>query len=826
MSAKGLVVLPVVICLAAGVSQVRAEGPQQIICPPVLIAAASPQNVKPAATPSFLPMRRLIEFLGEFEENTSQKVFLRHLADRQLKYLADNPANPLEPARRTNRVRDPIGEENQNDVNHALVWLLQQLDDKTQHEVYGPRLLRLRERTTGFARREAQLALDVLGIEARLEWEQANRRAEGLKPVQSPVGVHQEAPSSVAFSRDGRFLASGGSKDVRVWNTRDWSMVATVACSGPIDKLCFSPDSRVVYLTSRYAGVLACDWRTGKIESTFATQGKDDRQLELSADGRVLAASDPTAKSFLIWDTGTRKLLRTIASPNEVHRMTLGSDGRNLIFEEVLKAAPAGEEDRADSVPGWRLAQIDGPAVPTLDLSGKTGWFFSPDGRYVVSRQPIGPLAPDQPSQTSLRVYDTQRGWREAAFHTESGLGNHLVFSADGRRLLVAEREREAKLHMEDNQFRRLFFAVLSMPTLEILGRWDCVVTDQRRALDHALSPDGQTLAIAIGAEANAPLLFDALTGRRILPSSTQAGRIRQVFFLPGGNTIRTLDSNNLVCLWDAATLRLCGRIDLGVSLEVESARPMDGKYLFCRKYRPGSDEPIPCIVDADTGGEVCTFNDLHHERGKVVWINDSQLVLSLRGYLLRLDYKRGLVLKSSKGNLDQTKAMTDWVPDWQLAKPGLTYLALDGNRFLSETILDLDTGASKRQGQTLLLSHVSWGGEVPGGRFYYLNNPDFQLIDRQSLKVVAEHRLYLAPWQPSFSADGSRFGMVEMGRWSTIRPLEKKICIRETRTGRLLAVLPGAGRKIGLSPDGKRAVLVQDNDTLEMWDLSGLARD
>src|SRR5271166_6414199 len=63
-------------------------------------------------------------------------------------------------------------------VNHALLWLLQQRDAKTRTAVDIPRVRQLRDTSTGFARREAQLALDGFGTE---EWEAIKRARQRMK---------------------------------------------------------------------------------------------------------------------------------------------------------------------------------------------------------------------------------------------------------------------------------------------------------------------------------------------------------------------------------------------------------------------------------------------------------------------------------------------------------------------------------------------------------------------------------------------------------------------------------------------------------------------
>jgi WD40 repeat protein len=53
--------------------------------------------------------------------------------------------------------------------------------------------------------------------------------------------------SSVAYSADGRYIASGGVGPVRLWNTSDHSCVAVFeACRYPFYSVCFSPNGKIL----------------------------------------------------------------------------------------------------------------------------------------------------------------------------------------------------------------------------------------------------------------------------------------------------------------------------------------------------------------------------------------------------------------------------------------------------------------------------------------------------------------------------------------------------------------------------------------------------
>ena len=264
-----------------------------------------------------------------------------------------------------------------------------------------------------------------------------------------------------------------------------------------------------------------------------------------------------------------------------------------------------------------------------------------------------------------VRIHDTTNGWREVVCSSDAPNPGLLAFSADGRRLIVTEPEsdRDRVTISASRPYRHVPMTLLSVPDLEVLGRWTWVCPTNRGIRNLALSPDGRTVALATN-DAVCPAVFDARTGRPIGPEP-YPGSIRDVFFLPDGKTIRTLDSENRACLWDTATMRPRGQIELGRYLIVLSARPPDGKYLLCQDYRYSPEEPLLCVVNADTGGVVSTFPEVGGNKDEVLWLNDSQLILRAADCLIRLDYLRGEIIKQSQAfrHSGQLKASG---PDWQ----------------------------------------------------------------------------------------------------------------------------------------------------------------
>jgi hypothetical protein len=796
---------------------------------PKLITEALPRAGTASPTP-FRELHNLIRLLGEcVGQDASGQDAIRRLVDQHLTYLAGSPGEPpgtRKPARQrpicsVGRDHDLIGEEDEEDVNHSLVWLLEQLDEKTRQSVYAPKLLRLRDRVRGHARREAQLALDVFGIDERIELEQAQARTKGLKPVRVPAGLRLPDTSAVAFSRDGRLLAVGGCTSATVWRTQDWSQVGQVCRKPNVQAVAFSPDASLLYVGG--SGGVAChDFRTGKVDPPLACVNVKVGKMELSADGKRLAILASRGDQVLVCEPAADRVLRYSMQEAGTF-LTLAPDGRTLI-RDVRMAGPAGKDMNPDRVQGCWLEAADAHGPPLRDLSGKDFWLFLPrmlgqPGQHLLSLEKPSATRFDKPLSWTLRIHDATRNFKEIARREDPCFGARLAVSADGRTLVVTDH-----MHGEDDKCV-IHFTVLSVPRLEVLARWEWRRFKPAVIKDLAVSPDGRTLALALALQSPFTLddhllpllLFETGTGERILPTTGHPGRVQQVFFSSDGQSIRTFDDQNYVCMWDARTMKPRNRVALDGAMRIVSFRDGDGKYLLCQDCRYNSADHPYCIVDADTAGIVCTLTDFMPESDpRAFWLNDRRMLLSLEKHVLHVDYMKGEIVKEvpvAKGNFNAR-----WKPRWHDGQLSVDYLYPEKGatpRFKARS-LDMDTGKVAEQGAVQLLNAGNILGSAPGDRFHYLFCPYFQLIDRRTGRVVHERRFVAdRPRELRFSADGSRFTVL----------LPETVCVHDVETGRLLAALPNSGAYSSayLSPDGRRVLVVMDDDTLEMWDLSKL---
>jgi WD40 repeat protein len=180
---------------------------------------------------------------------------------------------------------------------------------------------------------------------------------------------HLRPPTVLAFSADGKILASGGEDGwVCLWNTQG-DLLRALMEDGPVRALAFSADGEWL-LSSTTQSVLLWKVATGDVVASHqATRSK----AVFAADGKTYAVSEDRAIS--VWFTGTRARALQVTG--------LASQANALAFSPTANILASGQED--GSLAMWSTAT----AKPLLQIEKQTGPMhalaFSPDGLLLAS---------------------------------------------------------------------------------------------------------------------------------------------------------------------------------------------------------------------------------------------------------------------------------------------------------------------------------------------------------------------------------------------------------------------------------------------------------
>ena len=337
------------------------------------------------------------------------------------------------------------------------------------------------------------------------------RTAPKEKPVPKykgpPVGKeervlegHGDEVSGVAFSPDGRWLASGGrGSKLMIWDTATWEGLV-LGRQSSIRGVAFSPDGRRVATAGWNGDVKIWDTTGQKMVSTFANQNKESKRNQKDGKDSVYC----------------------VAFSPDGNRIAFGGGKKQFIISEGRGERAFGKKN--ETIKLWDLA-VRKELTP---LHGHMGFIrgvaFSPDDRWIASGG----------TDLLVKIWDSATGREKLSLKEHTEAVTCVAFSPDGLRIASASADGTA-----------IIWETATGQQLHTLSGHDGTVSSV------AFSPDG--LQIATGSFDKTAKIWDTTTGRELLTLSGHDDAVNSVSFSPTpaeSDLLATASRDTTIRIW------------------------------------------------------------------------------------------------------------------------------------------------------------------------------------------------------------------------------------------------------------------------------------
>ncbi len=379
-----------------------------------------------------------------------------------------------------------------------------------------------------------------------------------LVPLQA-ILPHQTPVRAVAFSGDGRLIATGGQdQTAQLWDRATGKPLGPpLPHQGSVLAVAFSPDGKKLLTGSgkeKVGWVQLWDVATGKPDRPPWQHGGGVRSVAFRPDGRRIATASAD-RTVRVWDLATGQPVgNELKHAKPVNSVAFSPDGKSLLTTSGHLA----QLWDAETGKPLRAPLPHGDLVPAA--------VFSPDGKTILTashdkevrlwnvqthqrlepplRHPIGVVAvafsPDGRRLVTSALDGTTQIWDVPTRQVVGRLSHHdvawsVAFSPDGRSVLTGNQGKTACV-----------WEAPPLPTVRLLPH-------EHPVYALAFSPDGKTLLTGSGlAEKGQAQLWDLATGAAREVILSHPTYVKAVTFSPNGRMLLTADRT--ARLWDSAT--------------------------------------------------------------------------------------------------------------------------------------------------------------------------------------------------------------------------------------------------------------------------------